>query len=329
MCPACYAGVYKLELYVECRNCLEFTALPEMDSKCASCGEKILIDSYTEDDMWINHKSPNCDSLVWYPWFLSYNSGDGRNKDMSVYLTTVVRIKGEFDADGGFSTSPWYTYQSIPSSFTANIGGEYAVFVYGDEGERLALARFDAVDKSRIMNTDGSTTRIGGVIPVEIIVRFNEDAGKIVIMKDDQEIYSRDVSKHAPEVSFTGLEEDQFIQDQITVTWEASDADGDELYFELWYCVSDSEYYLLASDIKEKSFNADLEGYPGGAGVYFYIYATDGVRTAEARSPVVNAKYTAPQILTEQKDIPKIKVTEEIYFPTKIYDAQDGWLTGS
>jgi hypothetical protein len=88
------------------------------------------------------------------------------------------------------------------------------------------------------------------------------------------------------------------------------------------------ESYMVATDITGKSCDVDLSGYPGTEGGYFYIYATDGVKTAEAQSPFINKPFTAPVIITEQKEIPKIKITEEIYFPTEIYDAQDGWLSG-
>ena len=329
ICPLCYEGIYSPDVYVECRNCFEFTLVSGKEFKCDSCGTGLSIESYSNNDKWIYHSFADCESLVWYPWFVSYNSRDGQNTDVSANLITTVNIKGEFDVDGEFHTSPWYTYKSLPSSLTANFKGEYTVIIYNDKEERLAFARFDAEDKSRIINVEGFSSPIGGTIPVEIILRFNEEAAKIVIMKDGQEIYSRDVSKNTPEVAFTGLDGYKDVVSQMTVTWEAYDADGDELYFELWYCVSDSEYYLLASDIKEMFFEADLTAYPGRDGAYFYIYVTDGVRTAEAYSPKINVEYSPPQILTEQVEIPKVKITEEIYFPAKIYDAQDGWLSGS
>ena len=328
ICPVCYTEVDDPEQYVECRNCFEFVLASGPEFVCGSCGAELRDSDYSDNERWLYHSYSECESLVWLLWFVSYNNGEGQAGRFEQEQIKTVRIKGWFDRDGAFQTSPWYTSQAPPSSLTANIGGEYAVYVYDAAGERLAVARFDAADESRAISEDGMENPMGSAIPVEIVVRFDERAAKIDIMDGSREVYSRKVSAHAPEVAF--VEAGEYIDNEgrRTVAWEASDADGDELYFELWYCRSDAEYYLLANEIQGRSFEADLTAYPGSESGFFHIYATDGVRAAEAKSPKFSVEYNAPTILTGQDGVPKVKITEEINFPVEIYDAQDGRLTG-
>jgi len=240
----------------------------------------------------------------------------------------VVEITGEFDRNGAFSAAPWYTYDAPPSSLTACAGGEYTVTVYDDKGERLEVSNFDAADRFRVIAREGVSSPGGAAIPIRQIVRFSEEAAKIVVSKGAREIYSRNVSKRAPAVAFTGMKAGTELTSKAKVIWEASGEDGGELYFRLWYCTGAADYYLLAADIQGTSYEAYLTSYPGSKNSYFHIYATNGVRTAEAKSPAVKMPYTAPEFLTVQKEIPKIKVTDEIYFKAEIYDKQDGRLSG-
>ena len=327
LCPKCYEAVYGHEIYVECTSCFEFVAVKGDDLVCESCGTELSALDSTERIMWIYHN--DCDSLIWYPWFLSYNGGDDQDGGSDTDMTTVISVKGEFDKSGSFHASPWYIYNALPSLLTGKRSGEYAVYVYDDKGERLAVSYFDMEDNSRVTTSDGTETKLGEFIPVELVVRFNDEAARIVIKKGDEEIYSREVSKRAPKVFFKEHTEVEESVNSIIVSWEATDEDGEELYFKLWYTPDGVKTYLLAADIQERSFEVDLTKYPGSENGYFYIYATDGVRTTEAKSASISVRYNAPKFLTEQIEIPKVKVTEEIYYKTKIYDDQDGWLSGS
>ena len=243
-------------------------------------------------------------------------------------MTTVINVKGEFDKSGNFHALPWYVYDISSSSLTGKVRGEYAVHIYDDNGARIAVSYFDIEDNSRIVAADGTESKPGGFVPVELNVKFHDEAARIVIKKGNKDIYSREVSKHAPKVAFTDQTENEELANITVISWEATDEDGDELYFKLWYSPDGIKSHLLATDIQERSFKLDMSKYPGTESGYFTIYATDGVRTTEAKSANIRVLFNAPQILTDQKEVPKVKVTEEIYFKTKVYDAQDGWLSG-
>jgi len=168
-----------------------------------------------------------------------------------------------------------------------------------------------------------------GKTPVSVIVRFPDNAAKITISDGDREMFSRNVSNNAPEVDFTGLTDYQQLSDEVTLTWDAKDTDGDEIYFEIWYCPAEDEFYNVAANITGRSVTLDMSSYPGTNEGYFYIYATDGILTAEIDSPWVKIPYKAPEIISEIADIPEYKITAEIILDADIYDLQDGWLWDS
>ena len=241
-------------------------------------------------------------------------------------MYTIVEITGDFDRDGAFYASPWYVYRVPDKKLTRLLDGEYAVHIYDGAGKRLSVTHFDVKDNYRSFGGDPSETEADRKIPIQLFVRFDPQAAKIVILRGNEEIYTRNVSKKPPEARFTGLRENQTISGKTTITWEASGSG--KLVYRLWYCRNDTESYILAYDIEEKSFKTDLTDYPGTDRGFFRLYATDGVSTAEAISPLINKQYKAPEIITSQKEIPSVKATEGISLYTRIFDAQDGQMTG-
>ena len=243
-------------------------------------------------------------------------------------MITIVEIKGEFDKNKIFNASPWYVYEAPLSKLKQRLNGEYAVHIYNSEGKRLAVTYFDAVNNYRSIGSkhyDKAEMRI----PVQLFVKFDTQASKIVIFRGDVEIYSRNVSSKPPEVKFTGLTENQTISGKMSITWEASGSETGELFYKLWYYPRETESYTLAYDIEESFYRVDMTDYPGTNGGFFLIHATDGVRTVEVKSPLINKPFKAPEIITGQSDIPTVKVTEGITFYTRIFDAQDGQMSGS
>ena len=327
-CYSCYGDIYDPNFYVQCLNCNIYTLVTGPSFSCEGCRTAYeFYNTYTDNDLMI--ECTNCLELLRVTDLEMFNTGDGTISATEESLIEVVEIKGWFETDGSFTAKPWYTYLAPPGFVTTNKDGEYSLHVYDDKGKETSVVYFNTTDNSQLTAIQGTTSIPDARIPIEIAAKFPENTTKISIMKGNKEIYSRAVSKSTPNVAFTGMDDYQDLPNKTTITWEASDADGDELHFELWYCTSNmDEYFMVASDITGRSYDVDLSDYPGSEGGYFYIYATDGVRTAEKNSPFINMPFKAPVILTEQKEVPKIKITEEIFYPIEIYDSQDGWLYG-
>jgi hypothetical protein len=237
----------------------------------------------------------------------------------------AIEITGHFEDNGNFVPSPWYSYETDIALLNGRRSGDYSVHFYDINGTEISVAFFDADFHAQVQTEQGIAFVPASRAPVEVIIEFPEHASRIVIRRGDTDLYATDVSKTAPQVAFTGLSDNQQLTDNVTITWEAS-GETDELFFELWYSPYDDEFYNIASNITGRSFTVDLSELPGTYEGYFYIYATDGVRTGEAYSPWVQVPFKAPRFISTQGSIPEFKITQEILFDADIYDLQDGWL---
>ena len=317
-CPECCGGIFDPYFYTQCFSCCYYVPVVSQYDDCLSCGADLNLNEHT--DYYI--ECSVCEELIWEQSLSAFNSGAWYKKSASVPVG-ALEITG-FIEDGVFVANPWYTFEAERADINTAKAGAYGAYIYDKDGGLLSMSLFDLNARGQITRNEGLSTTKLGRIPVDILVAFPEAAATVVIKHGDTDIYTRPVSNNEPWVEFTGLHDYQALSDSVTLTWEAGGAD--ELFFELWYCPSEDEQYNIAANITERSLEVDLSSYPGSEAGFFYIFATDGVRTGETDSPWVKVPYKAPDIITEQAEIPEIKITEEILFEVDVYDMQDGWL---
>ena len=323
-CPNCYMSVNDPRFYVECWQCLEFVQVTGYSFQCPECAANWLLDDY-EDDLYLECSA--CRYFIWYDSFIEHNSGDDY-EPREEPQGTFTQITGFVNEDNTFSADPWFTYETNRNVLTPGALGDYRVYVYDSDGALLSAADFAAGQQTNVDLADNQIFVDAQRHPVSAAVRLPDGAARFVIRSGDEVIFSRDVSQNAPTVAFTGLSSGQQLSDAVTLTWEANDADGDELYFNIWYCPKEGQSFNIASNITGRSMAVDLSELPGTNDGYFHIYATDGVWTSEAYSPSVKVPYKAPIIYSMQDEIPEYRLTEEITLNARIYDLQDGWLWG-
>ena len=249
-------------------------------------------------------------------------SGDGTPGEQ----ITVLEIRGAFATPGVFTADPWYSYIAGDSSLTSNKDGEYSAVVYDRNGQQLSIAYFDVTDDYQVTTDEGALYGSSVGIPIRIIIRFPDTASKVVIYQGSSAIYTENLSANAPTVKFTCLSEGQVLGDNVTLTWDASDADGDELTFQIWYYRTMGEMYLVASDVKGNSLDVDLTKFPGSGSGWFGILVTDGSRTGMDETPRVSVPYNAPDILTHIPEDKQYKADSPIHIQGRVKDPQDGWL---
>ena len=323
-CPNCYMSVYDPRFYVECWQCLEFVQVTGNEFQCSECDAYWFLEDY-EDDLYL--ECSDCKYFIWYDSFIEHNSG-GDYEPREEPQGTFTQITGYVTEDNIFTADPWFTYETNRNVITPDTQAEYRVYVYGADGTLLSAADFNA---ERQVNASLAFDQVlvdAQRHPVNAAVRLPDGAARFVIRCGEEIIFSRDVSQNAPTVAFTGLSNGQQLSDALTLTWEANDADGDELYFNIWYYPKEGQCYNIAANVTGRSIDVDLSALPGTNDGFFRIYTTDGVWTAEADSPSVRVPYKAPIIYSEQDSIPELKLTEAIWFDPCIYDLQDGWMHG-
>ena len=322
-CPCCFMDVYDPCFYVECWQCHEFVQMTGSDFDCSACGARWWLEDY-EDDLYL--ECPECRYFIWYNSFEEHNSGrefEAQRAEQGLFTRITGYIEG-----GSFYADPWYTHASAQDILTPAWAGEFGAFVYDSNGELLSKAYFN-VDPLMMQTTLQNVDFVArGRIPVDVNVRFSDEAASIVIKRGEEIFFTQNVSPNAPVADFTGLTAGQQLTNNETLTWDASDADGDELYFDVWYCTDGGARFKLASNVTGRSADVDLSELPGTDAGYFLIRCTDGVRTVEAKSPMIKVPFKAPVIKSEIEDVPEFKLTEEICFFARVYDYQDGWLWG-
>jgi len=328
-CFECYLGVYAPDGYIKCTNCAANVRITGETFNCRDCQTAYKKSEIDNKDMWIYHSE--CGNLLHYPKFVKFNEGDGKYRTSGDgapgEAVTVLEIMGYFDENGAFTAYPWYSYQSGTSSLTSNRDGAYAAAVFDSNGKRLSIAYFDLTDDSWVNMEDGTLFGGNTKIPVRVVVSFPEDSAKVVIYKGNQEIHVNNLSGSAPKVAFTGITAGQKLGDRVTLTWEASDADGDKLTYQIWYYRNLGDMYLVATGVTGTSLDVDLTKLPGSGEGWFGILATDGGRTGMSETPKVSIPYKAPDILNHIPDGKQYKATGPIVIVGRVSDAQDGWLS--
>ena len=243
-------------------------------------------------------------------------------------IAMVTEIKGSIVEDGRFLPEPWFSYVSQTRNMKVDSDGEYSVCLYDEKGKLLSKTGFDVKNEGRVRTPEGESLLEGIKIPVSVSVKLLGGAEKISIQKGAEAIFTREVSKNAPTVGFTNIDANQVMDGKVTIKWEASDADGDELYFKLSYYHDLLNGASLGQIVTGTELEVDLSGYPGTEDGFFHIYATDGVLTAEDYSPHVRVTYKAPEVVRVIPDVREAKVTERVVLMAEVYDVQDGRQVG-
>src|SRR5207245_1277757 len=115
---------------------------------------------------------------------------------------------------------------------------------------------------------------------------------EIVISKENKELASRKVDDYAPKVRIIYPIGGETLTKTLTIRWQASDPDGDNLtYYVLYSPDAGKSWQSVASGIKDTELRVNLAGLPGSTLGLFRIIATDGVNTGISDS---NSTFNVP-----------------------------------
>ncbi len=151
---------------------------------------------------------------------------------------------------------------------------------------------------------------------------------QIVDLTNDAIMAEAPVSANPPQLSNVALQNPPNpVAGTVTLTWAASDPDGDPLTFDLAYSRDAGvTFHPLQVGITGDSAEIDADALGGGLG-FFRLTASDGVHLAQATSPVyvVAAKPPQPYILSPGDDA-VFQWGQTIHLNGIAYDLQDGIL---
>lgn len=272
-----------------------------------------------QKDIWIS-------SPVWDHLFVSLAPEDEPVVDPTPGVR-VIEASGKIRSDGEVVVNPWYSWEMDEDDLGYEEGsGPYSIEARDGEGQALARQEFD-VSFFTMTHDRFEKERA----PFEVIMEFPEDTESFAIMEGDEVLKTLEVSPHTPTASFVNLEGGETLAGEVTVEWEASDEDGNELFYELWYSIDGKYWEILAADITETSWTVDFDQLGGSDDARLALYATDGINTVEVESETFIVASKAPQVdivVPEglEDGILVLEEGEELWLEVEAYDLQDGWL---
>ncbi|NJM39822.1 MAG: BACON domain-containing protein [Anaerolineae bacterium] len=220
---------------------------------------------------------------------------------------TVMIVTGiTASAQNTATLAPVYVITSALSP-SAPSQGAYTIRLEDKNGQVLSQHKF-------------SPDENGGI---GLILPWQAAIAKVSLVKDTVALAARSASAHAPTLRITSP------ANAITLTWEASDTDGDTLRYAVQYSRDNgATWRTLTANITPTQLALTSDYLPGSSQGMFRVLANDGFHTAQAQSSVIALANRAP-IVTVDSVNAEYASGELLLLNGSAYDPEDGVLAGA
>lgn len=194
------------------------------------------------------------------------------------YTEDVVLVIGTINLDQGTATLRPSTVLPRGVVTQRNEQGEYRIELRASNETVLATYPFEATPYSDEVAGTDDLAQLSEIVPWVNATRFID-----IYRGNGPRLDRQIVSLRAPDVQVTGPNGGERLQGgATTVTWTASDPDGDPLTFDLHYSADGGEtWQSLVSGLPDvRQYDVDLSRVPGSEQALFRVMASDGARTA-------------------------------------------------
>jgi len=215
--------------------------------------------------------------------------GDAIFRDGYINLLNSVRfvdwedpqgllVSGTINQDGTAALDPFIYLEETYLDIYPNGEGDYYIALLDENGDLLSKTGFFVSFYMPDPN-GGPVDEIGFSYVVEWVsgaqrIELQDEAG--------QALASRDVSPNAPEITLLSPNGGEVIAkgEQLAISWQASDQDGDALSYSLSLSMDEGETWVpLAIDIFDTEYLLETAALAEGS-YLVKVRATDGVNTA-------------------------------------------------
>jgi hypothetical protein len=188
----------------------------------------------------------------------------------------LALISGQVDGENGTGTLET-VYVLDKGRMTPATSGSYMIRFEDVDGAEIAAYPFEA-----LTGFDGSP----GIGVFTMLLPWNSDTNRIVLLKDNVELDSRSASKNAPVVTITSPNGgENLTSSTATVTWSAVDEDADKLAYVVQYTTDDGvSWETVAIDFTETTLDLDLSFVANTDAGRIRVLASDGFHTSRDES---------------------------------------------
>lgn len=246
------------------------------------------------------------------------------------YIQCFGTIRQNAVSSADVQMDPCWTYDDDAGAIP-NSTGKYMMAAASAAGVRLASAA---------LNPDFDPVPPKGTEPVVLaIASFGEEmpmpagTAKLQIIRDDIVVREIPVSANAPVVTSVAPGLSGTVSGLVSISWLASDADGDPLSFEVIYnpdvTREDSEWEILVRDVTSRSLAIDFGDMPGGPHAKLAVIASDGINSGQAESGEFIVPAQAPEVFIGELQSSFFRRGSEIILDAEVLDLQDDWISES
>jgi hypothetical protein len=169
---------------------------------------------------------------------------------------------------GPFMILPGSKYTMRPTN------NSFSIDLIDSQGRTIARYPFEPKANTTLSQNNDNMALLSEAVP------YIPCTKEIVISKDNKELALRNVDNYSPKVKIIFPVGGETLAGNITVRWQASDADDKNLTYFVLYSTDDGRSWQdVASDIKDTKVTVNIAALPGTNLGLFRIIATDGVNT--------------------------------------------------
>lgn len=278
--------------------------------------------TYTKRDVMGNAPRPQrwIDRRTWDHLYQRFMSGAGPQRAQLQERWLVVR--GRVGADESVTFKPFLSYTGTETGAAID-EGDYRVEVLDAQGSAVSGKAFPVSFKLP------HSTQASPWAPFQATLLFPATASRVVVKKGPRELGSKAISANPPTVTVTAPNGGETIATSTTVTWTASDPDGDVLTYDVLY--SDGmKWSVLATDLTSTSQAWTTGMSPGSSNARIMVVASDGVHsTTDTSDASFSVPGKAPLVtFTAPGDGAAFPAGQPVTLSGFAYDLEEGELGG-
>ena len=226
---------------------------------------------------------------------------------------------GSIGTDGSVRVQNFRILEMPVGTDDAPGSGPYSLELQDANGTVLFVRYFELREVSELTE----------VMPFTEILPYDPDTAQIQLKRDLDVLKTIVVSVSTPSVTVIYPNGDEFLSGEQTISWTATDLDGDTLTYDVLYSADGGEnWFVVAVHHDQPSFVWDTDSVPGGSQSRIRVLATDGVNTGQDDSDslfTVARKFPEP-VIVSPADQAQSFLNERIIFEGVGFDIEDGPL---